>query len=81
MLRHKIYEHVEIKGGTTKLKQKLLEDAICMGHHYVPGLFGMTLSYCKDVNDWDVSSAVAEPSTAYLLESESCWLIQCCWVK
>ena len=51
---------------TTKLKQKLLEDAICMGHPYVPGLFGMTLSYCKDVNDWDVSSAIAKPKISDL---------------
>ena len=61
-LRHKICEHVEIKGGDYKIKTKITGRCYLHGApSYVPGLFGMTLSYCKDVNDWDVSSAVAEP--------------------
>eukprot|EP00944_MAST-04C_sp_MAST-4C-sp1_P005412 g5412.t1 len=66
-LRHKIYDHVEINGGDYKIKTKITGRCYLHGAPtYVPGLFGMTLSYCKDVNDWDVSSAIAKPKISDL---------------
>jgi hypothetical protein len=58
-MKHKIYEYTEELNGDYKIKTIITGRCHLHGKPlYIPGFFGMTLSYCKDVNDCEIGAPI-----------------------
>ena len=58
-MKHKIYEYTEEMNGDYKIKTIITGRCHLHGKPlYIPGFFGMTLSYCKDVSDCEIGAPI-----------------------